>query len=76
MCTSKREREREQLKGMLSRVPVKEGIISHGPGLLMACSRNTSHAKLPIHHAEQSRAGRVRGGEGLDLWVEYTWPHV
>lgn len=53
---------------MLSWVSVEEGIISHGAGVLMACSRNTSHTKLPIHHSKQTS---VRGDEedsGLDLY--------
>jgi len=43
----------------LSRMPVKEGIISHGPGVLMACTRNTSQAKLHIHHPEQVKSERL-----------------
>lgn len=46
----------------LSRLPVKEGIISHGLGVLMACSRHVSQSKLLCLTLSR------QGGRGSRQW--------
>lgn len=64
---SEREDSSRARNTTLSRVPVKEGIIAHGLGVLMACSRDVSHTKLPMHRTEQG--WEVVGYEVVGCWI-------